>query len=148
MSVGEAEGTVLRLEGEAAVVEAEARAGCGRCDEVRGCATGTLGKLFCRAPRQFRVRNEVGARPGERVVVAIGDGALWQTALAAYGVPLLLILGGAAAGAMLAPEEGSRDLYAALGAALGVTLGVISGRTASTAFERRPEFQPRIVRRV
>lgn len=148
MSIGEAEGRVVRLEGEAAVVEAEARAGCGRCDEVQGCATGTLGKLFCRAPRHFRVRNEVGARPGERVVVAIGEGALWHSALAAYGMPLLLVLGGAVLGTILAPAEGTRDLYAALGAALGVAVGMIAGRIASAALERRADFQPRIVRRV
>ncbi len=147
MSLGEAEGRVVRLEGEGAVIEAEARAGCGRCDEARGCAAGTLGKLFCRSPRQFRVRNDVGARPGERVVVAVGEGALWRSALAAYGLPLLLILVGAAVGAALAAEPGARDLYAAIGAAFGLACGVIAGRLASAVFGHSPEFEPRILRR-
>jgi sigma-E factor negative regulatory protein RseC len=147
MSVGESEGRVVRVHRDEAVIEAEARPGCGRCDETQGCATGTLGKLFCRSPRQFRVRNDVGARPGDRVVVAVAEGVLWRSALAAYGPPLLLLLAGAVSGAALAPEPGGRDLYAALGALLGLAGGAMTARLASAALSSRPEILPRILRR-
>lgn len=147
MSLGEAAGRVVRLDRDEAVIEAEARPGCGRCVQTQGCATGTLGKLFCRSPRQFRVRNDLGARPGDRVVVAVAEGVLWRSAVAAYGLPLLLMLAGAVAGAALAPEPGGRDLYAALGALLGLASGVMTGRVASAALASRPEYLPRILRR-
>lgn len=137
---------VLRVDGGYAIVEADRAAGCGRCDSAKGCATGTLSKLFCFKPRQLKVMNSVGAEPGDRVVVGIYDGALMKSSVAAYLVPLALLLCGALAGAFFA-QGPAKDLYSAMGAlgGLGAGLGWMSFYSSRNRSSR--DFQPCILNR-
>lgn len=140
-------GVVIRAEGEFALVESEAGTGCGRCDSVNGCASASLGKLFCSTPRRFRLPNHVGARPGERVVLGVEDGAVARSAGAAYGLPLVLLVAGAAVGAGLGDAPGTRDLYALAGATAGLLAGLAGGRRINARTCVDPRFLPRILRR-
>lgn len=137
---------VLKVDGGYAIVEAERAAGCGHCDSVNGCAAGTLAKLFCFKPRQLKVLNSVGAEPGERVVIGIQDGALMKSSVAAYLVPLVLLLFGALAGTFWV-QGSARDVYAALGAlgGLGAGLAWISFYGMRNRFSR--DFQPYVLNR-
>lgn len=120
----EIEGVVQRIEGDEAVVEMAAPAGgCGRCDEPGGCRSGILTRPLGRSCRQFRLHNSLGARVGERVLVRIEDGATAANALSVYGLPVLGLLAGAAAGAGL-PAGGDPDLAAATGGILGIGIGI------------------------
>lgn len=120
---------VVRVEDGTAWVEvSEAAAGCGRCHETGGCQSGMLTRLFRPgALRDFPVANAIGAVPGERVVVAIPDGAILAATAVAYLLPILGLLVGAFAGAILAGDPASKDGAAAVGAALGVALVVAAG---------------------
>lgn len=138
---------VILAEGDYALVESEPGAGCGRCDSTNGCARASLGKLFCSAPRRFRVTNGVGARPGERVVLGVEDGAVIRSASAVYGLPLALLMAGAAVGAALGDAPGTRDLYALAGAAAGLLAGLATGRGIDARSRVDPRFLPRILRR-
>jgi sigma-E factor negative regulatory protein RseC len=145
--VTETRAVVVRAEGEFALVEAEAGAGCGRCDSVRGCSASALGKLFCATPRRFRVLNRVGARPGERVVLGVEDGAVARSAGAVYGLPLLLLTAGAVLGAGFGDAPGTRDLYALAGAGIGLLAGLAGGCTVDAVSRGDPRLLPRILRR-
>lgn len=134
---------VIRAEGGYALVESEPGTGCSRCDSVKGCASASLGKLFCSAPRRFRVMNGVGARPGERVLLGVDEGAVARSAGAVYGLPLVLLLAGAAAAGALGDDPGARDLYALGGAVAGLFAGLAVGRS----LDARARFRPRILRR-
>jgi sigma-E factor negative regulatory protein RseC len=138
---------VVCAEGDFALVEAEPGAGCGRCDSVKGCASASFAKLFCPAPRRFRVVNRVGARPGERVVLGVEDGILARSAAVAYGLPLLLMVAGAVLGAGLADSAAARDLYALAGASLGLSAGFAGGRAVRRLRHEDPRFLPRVLRR-
>ena len=143
----ESPGVVVRTEGEFAVVEAEAQAGCGRCDSVGGCSAGVLSRLFCSGPRQVRALNRIRARPGERVVLGVQEGALLRSAGLAYAWPLLLSLTGAMAGSSLAGDPVGRDLYGAAGAAAGLLAGLAAARVLGARSVADPRLQPEIVRR-
>lgn len=145
--MNETPAVVVHTEGEYAVVEAQGASGCGRCESVGGCASARLGRLFCAAPRRFRVLNRLGARPGERVVLAVREGALLRSAGAAYGVPLLLVVAGAILGAWLAASPRTRDLYAAAGAAIGLIAGLACTHLFNALSRTDPRFEPHILRR-
>lgn len=102
----DAEGTVTALENEFAVVRMD-EAGCGRCQEEGGCGGNNIGRMFCSAPRTFRVLNLVNATIGQRVRVAVPDGAVRRSAVYAYGLPLLALFAGAICGSLLAGETGA-----------------------------------------
>lgn len=102
----EATGTVAQVDGDYAVVTMD-QTGCGRCHEDGGCGGNNLGNLLCRTPRSVRVANPGHARVGDRVHIAVADGALRRGAMLAYGVPLLALLAGALAGSTAGGESGA-----------------------------------------
>jgi sigma-E factor negative regulatory protein RseC len=108
---------VVRLEGDEAVVEAVHGGGCGACTGG-SCSSSSMTKMLCVKPRQFRVRNQIGARVGEEVEISVAEGALLRSALTLYALPLVLLFTFAATGSSQAGDAG-----AALGAVAGLVIG-------------------------
>jgi sigma-E factor negative regulatory protein RseC len=102
----DAQGLIIALDGEYALVRMD-ETGCGRCHEQGGCGGNNIGKMFCSAPRTFRVLNPRNSHIGERVTIAIAEGALRRSAVLAYGLPLLALFIGALTGSALAGETGA-----------------------------------------
>ncbi|MDR2614696.1 MAG: SoxR reducing system RseC family protein [Candidatus Accumulibacter sp.] len=113
--MAEVKGTVSALDGDHAFVRV-LNEGCGRCHEPGGCGGAHLARAFCASPRVYRVKNPLGARPGEEVAVVIRDRTLLRSAIAGYLLPLLGLFLGAALGLAFAGETGSMA-----GAAAGLT---------------------------
>ncbi|WP_306603424.1 SoxR reducing system RseC family protein [Azonexus sp.] len=127
---------VRQLDAGEALVEVES-GGCGRCHEKGGCGGQHLTQMFCSGPRQYRVENALGAALGDHVTVAVAAGSLRRSANLAYGLPVLVLLGGALCGNWLAA-----DLGAMVGGVVGlvVAFGLVvrkSGRDAGN-FDHRP----------
>jgi sigma-E factor negative regulatory protein RseC len=137
--MAEARGTVTALDGDRAFVRITGE-GCGRCHEPGGCGGGNLTQVFCPSPKNYRVLNPRGAKPGEAVVVVIPDRALLRGVVAGYVLPLLGLFLGAALGLGLAGEAGSM-----IGAAGGLALawGLQRTRRARDIL-LEPDSEPRI----
>ena len=102
----DAHGTITALDGDYALVRMD-ETGCGRCHEHGGCGGNNISKIFCSAPRTFRVLNPRNSVVGERVTIAIAEGAIRRTAALVYGLPLLALFVGALGGSALAGETGA-----------------------------------------
>lgn len=122
----ESEATVIRVDGDHLWLGVDN--GCSGCDKISSCGAGD-GRLQ-------RVRNTIGARIGDRVVVTVPDGAVLKAALYSYLVPLLLALTGAAAGTSLDGDRGAVG-----GALVGLAAGWLALRLAS---RREPLVQLRL----
>lgn len=91
--MSESEALVTGIAGEFAVVEVEALpSACAKCGDKGGCGKGQAG------PRRYAVRNTVGARVGDRVVLSVPEGAVLKAAALSYLMPLAFVIGGGAAG--------------------------------------------------
>lgn len=117
-------GMVVEAEGENAWVETSRKTSCGSC-EAKGCGTGALSKVLGRKSQSMAVRNPIGAKPGEQVVLGISESALIKGSLAVYLVPLCALLAGGLFGELMAAqmqwgEEGATILFAFIG--LGLSL--------------------------
>jgi len=142
-------GTVVETDGDHAWVAMERRSACAACATRSGCSGGVLGDLFGRRPVGLRALNRVGARPGERVVVAVAEEAVRAGALAAYAVPLLGLLAGAGAGEALALRL---DVLPADAASLafgagGLAAGLLWARRRGTGPGRGEGLEPVLTRR-
>ena len=127
------EAVVRRVEQRFAVVELTDKPGsCGRCDQPGGCRSAQLTRFFGDSCRTYRLPNTIDARPGERVIVRIGDGLPLKAALVVYLLPVALLLLGAAAGIAFGGEA-TQDAAALAGAGAGmvVAVGIVA------AFQRR-----------
>lgn len=102
----DAQGIITAADGDHAIVRMD-ETGCGRCHEDGGCGGNNLGKMFCSAPRTFRVLNPGKLPIDQRVTVVIAEGAVRRGALLGYGLPLLLLFVGAFTGAIVADDLGS-----------------------------------------
>lgn len=125
---------ILRTDGATAWVTAEAPTSCGACGG-KGCGSSVFTRLLHRDEPEYAVDNLIGAQAGEAVVVGVADGAVFKAALAAYLVPLALLM----AGAMLGARFG--EIQSVLGASLGMLLAVIWLR------RRRAGARPAVLRR-
>ncbi len=134
----EATGTITALDGAYAMVRMD-ETGCGRCHEEGGCGGNNLGKMLCNSPQTFRVLNPGNAPLGSRVTVVIAEGAVRRSALLGYGMPLLALFAGTAAGMALAGEVG-----AIVGAIVGLGLAWLALYFARIRRAPDTRFQPYI----
>lgn len=127
------EAVVRHVEQRFAVVELTEKPGsCGRCDEPGGCRSAQLTRFFGDSCRTYKLPNTINARPGERVIVRIGDGLPLKAALVVYLLPVVLLILGAVAGIALGADA-TRDAAAFAGAAGGLAVAV----GIAAAFQRR-----------
>ena len=136
---------VIRLEGKEALVESTQGGGCGNCDSENGCGSGKLSQLFCSSPRRFRVRNDANAQVGTLVQVTLEEGVLLRSALLMYMLPLVLLVGGALAGAQWANDVAGSDAWAAAGGLIGLSLGFVLVKAISLRRRMSAVAQPVIL---
>jgi sigma-E factor negative regulatory protein RseC len=143
-------GTVVDTEGEYAWIETDRQSACGACASRQGCAGGSMASVFGRRPVRIRSRNAIGARPGDRVLVAVNEAALSEGSLTAYAVPLLGLLVGAGLGQLLAIRLAlaQPDGAALILGALGLAVGLAGGRRLGVWLGRDGRFEPILKRRL
>ncbi len=132
---------VLEIDQADALVEVE-QGGCGRCHEAGGCGGQHLTQMFCSTPRTYRVANEIGARIGDRVTIAISAGSVRRSANLAYVLPLTATIAGAVLGMFLGDDQG-----AMLGAAAGLFIAFLHARRRVAADTGTSAIRPQIISR-
>ncbi|XZG71679.1 SoxR reducing system RseC family protein [Chitinibacteraceae bacterium HSL-7] len=125
---------VERLDGAFAWVRPEARALCARCAPGGRCQAQSLSRMFASSEQLFRVRNDAGARPEMRVIVALPVQALKSAIWRGYALPLA----GLMAGALLVSPFGNPA--AVLGAVFGGALGFGIARWRTLAHPAEPRI--------
>ena len=143
-------GVVITAQGDIAEVEGQRRSTCGGCAVNRACGTSLIARYFGRRRSLLRAHNSIGARPGDRVVLGLPEGALLEASFVAYLVPLLAMMGGAILGDHLAgvwTPAYAQGISVLCGfGALAVALVWLRKFGRTKASDER--FQPRILRRV
>lgn len=108
------EAVVARLDGADAWLAVCRPSDCESCGSAGGCGLGQDQRLH-------RVRNSIGARVGETVIVSVADGAVLKAAFWTYLMPLLAALLCAGVGMAAAGDSG---------ALVGVLVGLGTGLAA------------------
>ena len=78
-------------------------------------------------------------------MIGVDEKALLASSLMVYGIPLALLLAGAAVGAWLAPTGG--DVWPLAGAVLGLSIGLLWLRGHATGRGVNARYRPVILRR-
>jgi sigma-E factor negative regulatory protein RseC len=118
----ETEAQVIRIDGLHAWVKIKPHTPCGQCDPKTGCKSVAVSRMFSQTQEGFRVQNPLSSKAGDLVTVAVEEQQLLKTAAWAYGVPLLLLIVGAALGQWLLPQSSA---YSVLGACFGFVVGFV-----------------------
>jgi sigma-E factor negative regulatory protein RseC len=136
----EAQAIVRQVEGSDAVIELASRSGgCGRCHEPGGCGgSSVVGQVFGPRCSVFRVPNTIDAKPGEQVLVRLGDRDMLRAALMVYFLPIVMLVAGAFLGLTLAENAGDRATF------LGGALGFVAALVAVVRFQARERTRGRL----
>ena len=132
-------GTIRELRDDMALVEV-AQGGCGRCHEKGGCGGQQLTQMFCSGPRQYQVANDIEARVGDQVTIAVPAGSIRKSANLAYILPLTAAIFGAVIGMPLGGDPG-----AMIGALAGLVIAFLYIRYRAAQKVDDPAFHPHIV---
>jgi len=136
---------VTRVDGPSAWVVSEAPSSCGACGG-KGCGSSVFNRVWHPDDAEYPVRNPIDARPGEAVVVGLPDGSLARAAAAAYVVPLLALLLGAALGRLVGGEHAG-DVVGEPAAILGGLTGLLLAGLWLRFRRQGPSGEPVILRR-
>ena len=125
----EEQARVAAVRQDLAEIVVEKQSACGSCAAKSGCGTSLLSAWLPKRQMVIRLKNEIGARPGDRVVVGLDEAQLQRGSLLLYALPLAGLILGALAGEALFPFFG-------LSAELGAVLTGLCGIIAALAFVR------------
>lgn len=124
-------------------VEARARSACSSCGTQDSCATSSVSKLFGMRRQQLRLPNQFASSVGEQVIIGVEDQVMVTASLAAYILPVVLMLGAA----IIADVQGMSDKQQAGIALLGLLLGLLGAGVLTSNRRMNRYFQPQLLRR-
>ena len=127
-----------------AVIEVVRTSGCQSCELKSGCGTGSLGRLLGFKPKPFTVKNELGLKPGDTVMLAVAERSFALAGFLVYLLPLLtLFLFAIVADVLL----GTSDVFTVLAGLFGLATGLyFSGWFSRHTVAQN--LQPKIVRQI
>ena len=112
-------GLVEEVSGHFAYIRTQRESGCGGCQSESTCGTSTLARLFSMGNQPLlKLPNDIKARPGDQVELALEGHSLINQAFMAYGLPLVGLFIGALLALWLWPNSG--DISTIMGSFLGL----------------------------
>jgi sigma-E factor negative regulatory protein RseC len=139
--MAEEEGIVDRVEGGTAYVKTRRGDACEHCHAKDGCHAMGGGKEM-----EVAVANTLDAKPGDRVMVSVEDGAFLQASLLVYGVPAVALVAGALAGEQLGPLWGfGRDTVSALTGLVFLAVTFAGVRFVANSLGVRERWKPKML---
>lgn len=124
-------------------VEAKARSACSTCGSQSRCSTSSLSKLFGIRQQHIRLPNTFGSHIGEQVIIGVEDQVMVTASLAAYILPVVLMI----AAAITADSYGLSDQQAAASALAGLLLGLLGAGFLTGSYRMKRYFQPQLLRK-
>jgi sigma-E factor negative regulatory protein RseC len=137
---------IVGIDGDQALLEIVRSKPCGLCGQTRGCGVSLWGRLLGHRNNVFRAENRINARVGDNVVVGVDEKALLAGSLAVYGVPLVLLLTGAALGGALLSSSFGADIGSLVGAVMGLALSMLWLRGHSARRGLPAKYRPVMLR--
>ncbi len=132
---------VVRVQGNMAMVALEQQGACTHCSANRSCGISILAKLFNR-DTEYYAHNQIGARVGERVRVAIPESVLLKVSIMMYIQPLLWLIVTAALAQHYFSASHYVEAFAIGFGVLGFTLGFLIYKRFELRLRRNPENLP------
>ena len=136
---------VISIDQDIASLEIIRNKPCGLCGQSRGCGISIWGRLFGHRSNIFKAKNTVNAVVDQVVVVGVEESALLWSSFAVYGIPLGLLILGAALGNAMFSDGIHDDRNTALGALLGLFVGYVWLKIHSQASTVSARYRPVIL---
>lgn len=142
----EEEGSVVKLENGYAIVQTEKGSACSGCGSKASCHAmgGNDGKIM-----EMRAVNEINAKAGDRVIIAIDSVVLLKSSFLVYIVPLVIMIVGGVMGDSYAREHmpaSDPDLVAGATGIICLIISFLGIKLWSKGLEQKAQYRPKIIR--
>lgn len=117
----EQQATVISVENDKILVEAQKRSQCNQCSQ-HNCSTSVVAKWFNVHPNRFYLDNTLDAKVGDTVIIGINENAVVKASLSAYLLPLITMIVFAIIAAGLDLSQGLQAIAALAGLLSGFWL--------------------------
>ncbi len=133
----EEQAVITKQDGDLVTLEIERQTACSLCGQTRGCGNATWGKLLGHDQHRVEVKNTLGAKVGDLVMVGLEEKIVLNAAMFLYVLPLAAML----IGALIAHWTWHADLAVMMGSVAGLVIGFLitkrcyqpqHGRTSKT----------------
>jgi len=141
----EQQATVLSVEGDQLILQAETKSSCNACEVKSGCGTSVLSKWVGRKFTHFQAKNTVNAKQGDEVVVGLSESALVSGSLIIYFLPLLGMFAFALVADALLQAS---DLMVAVSAFVGFAVALLICRNVLAKDRLKGQLSPVVLRKV
>ncbi len=136
-------GIVLTARDGRAEVSTSRSGACGHCSERASCGVDATSTR----PEVVTVDNPIDAQPGDLVELTLASGTAFRLSLIIWGLPLLGLIAGAAAGVALHRPLGlSEDVATLLGVGAGLALAIAIMRRFNRNATGDERLRPSITR--
>ena len=119
----EEQAVVIFKEDDQVSVEIMRTKPCGLCGKTQGCGNSIWGKIFSHKRNKLSIKNNIGVKVGDRVMLTIEENYLLRSSLLLYGLPLLFLFIGMVF--MDTITQKNSDLWVLVGAIFGMLSGLI-----------------------
>ena len=119
----EEQAVVIFKEDDQVSVEIMRTKPCGLCGKTQGCGNSIWGKIFSNKRNKLSIKNNIGVKIGDRVMLTIEENYLLRSSLLLYGLPLLFLFIGMVF--MDTITQKNSDLWVLVGAIFGMLSGLI-----------------------
>jgi len=131
---------VERVEGDIAYVVTESKLACQGCKSQPACGNGLLEQYFGQKKFVTPLSNNIGARPGQKVLLEAPSASVTKASLLIYWLPLAMMLSMALIADYLAASEAVVSLSGVVGLGFGFMVAAWWLRRSG----RRILFEPRM----
>ena len=119
----EEQAVVIFKEDDQVSVEIMRTKPCGLCGKTQGGGNSIWGKIFSHKRNKLSIKNNIGVKVGDRVMLTIEENYLLRSSLLLYGLPLLFLFIGMVF--MDTITQKNSDLWVLVGAIFGMLSGLI-----------------------
>lgn len=121
-------------------VRTQRQSACDSCKLKSGCGQSVLSKLSSDKSMEFEVKNSFDAKQGDVVVIEIPEDGVLTASFIMYLMPLVAMIGSAAAIGSTIDSE----LFTILAGLIGLGIGFTLARAYSDKHKDDPRFSPRM----
>ena len=140
---------VIEIEGRQLILQVQRQSACGQCAANKGCGTSVLSKVVGRKFTRFQANNNINAKVGDTVVVAISEDALLKGSMVMYLIPVLgMFVFALLTDYYLTVTMQNRDLMVAAAAILGLVSGSLVARWYFNSQSSGHLFTPVVLRKI
>jgi len=83
---------VVAVDGGYAFVEVTRTSSCSTCNAKQACGTASLTSMFRFQPPALKLKNNIAAKPGDEVIVALPEQTMLTGSFMLYIIPLIMLM--------------------------------------------------------